>query len=202
MGCDTIEIQKEGSIMKKILMGFLAMFLFVGVVKAETSETLKEACQAEGLTCNHTDKAYDESLPSVYIFRGDGCPHCIALLQFMSTIADKYKINIVIYEVSKNKDNWNFYKKVGAKFKQNVSGYPFTVIGDKTIDGFETAETTGIEVEEAIKTLVETEEPYDVVADVLDDPVETISRGPVLAFIFGIIAVVGAVLGYRIMTKN
>ena len=190
--------------MKKILMGFLAMFLFVGVVKAETSETLKEACQAEGLTCNHTDKAYDESLPSVYIFRGDGCPHCIDLLEFMTTIADKYKVNIVVYEVKLDKDNWNFYKKVGAKFNKNVSGYPYTVIGDKTIDGFGTAETTGKEVEEAIKTLVDTKEPYDVVKDVLDDPVEdtTISRGPVLAFIFGIIAVIGAVLGYRIITKN
>ena len=82
--------------MKKLLWLFLVCFLFIGVGSAKEyeTETLKEACDIENLTCEHEDRVYDENLPNIYIFRGNGCPYCNRLLTFISSIADDYEVNI------------------------------------------------------------------------------------------------------------
>ena len=50
----------------------LTTFLWVQNVEAEIkTETLKEACETEELTCDFTEEEADDSLPNVYIFRGN-----------------------------------------------------------------------------------------------------------------------------------
>ena len=61
--------------MKKILFSLLCFFLILGVANAAVnSETLQDACETESLDCV-SSKEYDESLPNIYLFRGDGCPY-------------------------------------------------------------------------------------------------------------------------------
>ena len=187
----------------------LSTFFFIGVANAEVvTETLKEACDAEELTCDFEEKEPSEDLPNVYIFRGNGCGYCERLLTFLGTIAEEYqdKVNFVVYEVADNTDNWDLYEKVGAKFGDEVSGYPYMVIGTKVFNGY--ASSDDEEIVNEIETLISSDDPYDVVAEVesgnLDEvkTEEESSSGIVLAFIFGVIIVLILIMGYTLNKKS
>ena len=187
----------------------LSSFFFIGVANAEVvTETLKEACDAEELTCDFEEKEPSEDLPNIYIFRGNGCGYCQRLLTFLGTIAEEYqdKVNFVIYEVADNTDNWDLYEKVGAKFGDEVSGYPYMVIGTKVFNGY--ASSDDEEIIETIEEYAAEENPYDVVAEVesgnLDEvkTEEESSSGIVLAFIFGVVIVLILIMGYTLNKKS
>ena len=187
----------------------LSSFFFIGVANAEVvTETLKEACDAEELTCDFEEKEPSEDLPNVYIFRGNGCGYCERLLTFLGTIAEEYqdKVNFVVYEVADNTDNWDLYEKVGAKFGDEVSGYPYMVIGTKVFNGY--ASSDNEEIIETIEEYAAEENPYDVVAEVesgnLDEvkTEEESSSGIVLAFIFGVVIVLILIMGYTLNKKS
>ena len=188
----------------------LSSFFFIGVANAEVvTETLKEACDAEELTCDFEEKEPSEDLPNVYIFRGNGCGYCERLLTFLGTIAQEYqdKVNFVVYEVADNSDNWDFYEKVGAKFGDEVSGYPYMVIGTKVFNGY--ASSDDEEIIETIEEYAAEENPYDVVAEVesgnLDEvkiETENNATAVVLVFIFGVVIVLIVFAGYIINKKE
>ena len=187
----------------------LSSFFFIGVANAEVvTETLKEACDAEELTCDFEEKEPSEDLPNIYIFRGNGCGYCERLLTFLGTIAEEYqdKVNFVVYEVADNTDNWDLYEKVGAKFGDEVSGYPYMVIGTKVFNGY--ASSDDEEIIETIEEYAAEENPYDVVAEVesgnLDEvkTEEESSSGIVLAFIFGVVIVLILIMGYTLNKKS
>ena len=188
----------------------LSSFFFIGVANAEVvTETLKEACDAEELTCDFEEKEPSEDLPNVYIFRGNGCGYCERLLTFLGTIAEEYqdKVNFVVYEVADNTDNWDLYEKVGAKFGDEVSGYPYMVIGTKVFNGY--ASSDDEEIIETIEEYAAEENPYDVVAEVesgnLDEvkiETENNATAVVLVFIFGVVIVLIVFAGYIINKKE
>ena len=187
----------------------LSSFFFIGVANAEVvTETLKEACDTEELTCDFEEKEPSEDLPDIYIFRGNGCGYCQRLLTFLGTIAEEYqdKVNFVVYEVADNTDNWDLYEKVGAKFGVEVSGYPYMVIGTKVFNGY--ASSDDEEIIETIEEYAAEENPYDVVAEVesgnLDEvkTEEESSSGIVLAFIFGVVIVLILIMGYTLNKKS
>ena len=188
----------------------LSSCFFIGVANAEVvTETLKEACDAEELTCDFEEKEPSEDLPNVYIFRGNGCGYCERLLTFLGTIAEEYqdKVNFVVYEVADNTDNWDLYEKVGAKFGDEVSGYPYMVIGTKVFNGY--ASSDDEEIIETIEEYAAEENPYDVVAEVesgnLDEvkiETENNATAVVLVFIFGVVIVLILFAGYIINKKE
>ena len=185
-------------------------FLFTLNVNASVKgETLKEACEAEGLTCNFTEKDTSK-LPSVYVFRGTGCGYCKRLITHLASVYDEYsdKVNIVLYEVTSNQDNYALYEKVAAKFSDTVQGYPYLVIGKTKFDGY--ASSFDSDIKTALDNM--TSESYDVVAEVNagnTDVVEAESvsgeensnTGIVLAFIFGVVVVLGIIMGYSVRKK-
>ncbi len=185
-------------------------FLFTLNVNASVKgETLKEACEAEGLTCNFTEKDTSK-LPSVYVFRGTGCGYCKRLITHLASVYDEYsdKVNIVLYEVTSNQDNYALYEKVAAKFSDTVQGYPYLVIGKTKFDGY--ASSFDSDIKAALDNM--TSESYDVVAEVNagnTDVVEAESvsgeensnTGIVLAFIFGVVVVLGIIMGYSVKKK-
>jgi len=92
---------------------------------------------------------------NIYIFWGDGCPHCKHLAEFLgekqSEIGDK--ISLYTFEVWKNKNNLSFLKSFGKFLGENPKGVPYIIIGDKTYSGFsETDEETKQEIIDLIKT--------------------------------------------------
>lgn len=91
---------------------------------------------------------------NIYIFWGDGCPHCKHLAEFLgekqSEIGDK--ISLYTFEVWKDKNNLAFLKSFGKFLGENPKGVPYIIIGNKTYSGFsETDEETKQEIIDLIK---------------------------------------------------
>lgn len=83
---------------------------------------------------------------TIYLFHGDGCPHCAAEIEFLKELKAEYKdkINIVKYEVWKNDKNEALYEKVKEKLNTYPRGVPFTVVGEKFISGYSELSTKAI----------------------------------------------------------
>lgn len=78
-----------------------------------------------------------EDIITMYVFKGDSCPHCAAELKYLDTIKDNYKnLKIVEYEVWYNEENASLLEDVEKTFSIKRSGVPTTVIGNSIIQGF------------------------------------------------------------------
>jgi len=94
--------------LKKILYGLIIFFLFIVGVNA------KEV--------------------TVYLFYSDSCPHCREEKEFLSTIEDK--VNIEMYEVTKNQNNSDLLDLVKQSFNCTNNYVPYTVIGEVGLTGY------------------------------------------------------------------
>lgn len=83
------------------------------------------------LTSNALEKV------NLYLFYGDGCPHCAKEKEFLQTIEKKYDyVNIVEYEVWYNESNQDLLSKVKKELNCDNSYVPYTVIGTKGFTGY------------------------------------------------------------------
>ena len=91
-----------------------------------------------------------ENKVTLYLFHGDGCPHCAEEIKYLNGIKGKYKnLEIVKYEVWYNEENSEFLKSVKSAFGVDNSYVPATIIGDTLIMGY--SDNTGPKIERAIK---------------------------------------------------
>lgn len=75
---------------------------------------------------------------NIYLFYGDGCPHCAEEEEWFKTYLEKNKnIKIHRYEVWYDKDNQEKYSKVHEILNDKTSGIPYLVIGESVISGFD-----------------------------------------------------------------
>lgn len=104
--------------MKKVLLSFIVclMMVFGSVVKAET-----------------LPEVTDHEKVKIYIFRGNGCPHCETAVVEFYELGDKYDdyLEVVSYEVWENSDNSLLASAVAKSLGHNLTGVPFLVVGDK-----------------------------------------------------------------------
>ena len=105
---------------------------------------------------------------NVYIFRGEGCPHCEEALEFFDELSkdEEYSkmYNLKTYEVWYDEDNSALMKSVATALKEEVSGVPYIVIGTKTFAGY--ASSMSGQVKDAIKAAYEDDDYKDVVKEV------------------------------------
>lgn len=72
-----------------------------------------------------------------YLFYGNGCPHCAKEMQFLQEMQKDYSgLEIVAYEIYSNKDDALLLQKIGKSLDVDVSGVPFSVVGDKHFIGY------------------------------------------------------------------
>ena len=91
-----------------------------------------------------------ENKVTLYLFHGDGCPHCASEIEYLNRIEKKYNnLEIVKYEVWYDQDNSEFLNQVKESFGVNNPYVPTTVIGNTLITGF--SDSTGNKIERAIK---------------------------------------------------
>lgn len=103
----------------------------------------------------------------VYFFYGNGCPHCAKEMQFLQNLQKDYSnLDIITYEIYDNKDNALLLKKIGKSLNADVSGVPFSVIGEKYFIGYAEG-ITSEEIRFKIKECNESKCP-DVVANVIN----------------------------------
>ena len=126
--------------------------------------TSKQSQGTEFAFNHESDIDLSSNKPNIYIFWGDGCPHCKALAKFISKLPaeTKDKINIYSFEVWSDKDNKSFMKNFGKFLDQDVSGVPFTVIGDKIFDGYSSGDTkTDQQILDAINAIIKNQGSTD-----------------------------------------
>ena len=176
-----------------VLLTVLMLVLPLGYVSAKTEENGDTAAEKV----------------KIYVFYGDGCPHCAELHEFLDELeADaKYntKFSVVDYEVWYNEKNEKLMQKVAEHFKDNVSGVPYFVIGEKRFTGFSSDDKT--EIKNLIKTLYGSEDYKDIVSTIgtgdVDAEEETDDKDNNLIgiIILGVI-VVGVITIIVISNKN
>lgn len=105
------------------------------------------------------------SRKNVYIFKGDGCPHCEEALEFFQDlINDKDytdKFDLVEYEVWKNKDNASFADVVAKELGEEMDGVPYIIIGDESFSGFSSSMSN--QIKDAIDEFYNDDEATSVV---------------------------------------
>lgn len=92
----------------------------------------------------------------LYLFHGDGCPHCAEEIKFLDNIKDDYSnLEIIKYEVWYNEENAVMLQDIEEKLNINRSGVPTTIIGSTVIKGYN--ESIGNKIVRAIKFYEENE---------------------------------------------
>ena len=91
---------------------------------------------------------------NVYVFYGQGCPHCEDLEKYLDELSqdDNYKdkFNVVKYETWYEPDNKTLMNKVSDYLNANATGVPFYIIGDFYKVGFPNPASTEEKVIEAV----------------------------------------------------
>ncbi len=90
----------------------------------------------------------------VYFFWAIGCPHCESEKPFLEALArEKEYMTVHDFEVTQNAQNVDLIKKVGKELMVNVSGVPFTVVGDEYFVGWQSAESTGQAIAQKVEEM-------------------------------------------------
>lgn len=113
-----------------------------------------------------TDKKETKKV-NVYLFRGDGCPHCKEAEEWFDELKkdeeySKY-YELVDYEVWYNEDNASLMEKVAKDLGTEANGVPFIVVGEKYFSGF--SQDMAKDIKAAIKDQYNNKDYKDVVKD-------------------------------------
>ena len=133
------------------------------------------------------DKKVDDGKVNLYLFRGEGCPHCADEEEWLNSIKEDYKgkLNIYEYEVWYDKSNAKLMEEVAKRFDTEAKGVPFTIIGNKYYSGF--SEAIESDMENTICDYLEIKNSSEVKIPILGKVnMRTVSI-PVVAVILGLI---------------
>lgn len=119
------------------------------------------------LLCMPTIKAAEKI--DLYLFYGDGCPHCAHEKEFLETMKTKYEnLEIHTYETWYNSENNTLMTRVKNALGTENKGVPYTVIGKTGYTGYN--ENIGYQIENKLKNYNSEEE--SIVEKVLANPEE------------------------------
>lgn len=107
---------------------------------------------------------------SVYVFYGDGCPHCHKAFEFFEDIEDEYGqyFNLVKYETWYSHRNNKMMASVADALKTDTEnlGVPYIIIGDKTFLGY--SESYNEDIKKAIVDAYNDDKYIDKVKPVIN----------------------------------
>ena len=136
---------------KYILLVFVMFFLFIPNTTAEEKVTL-------------------------YLFWGDGCPHCAAEQEYFNTLQEEFpNLEIVKYEVWHNEENQQLLNQIATKTEKSFTGVPVTIIGQTIITGFSTS--TEQELRRTVSYYSENTH-HDIVQEIKDGTYEQTAEIP------------------------
>ena len=134
-----------------------------------------------------------EGKVKVYLFRGEGCPHCEEAVEFFGSLESDVtsRFELIQYEVWNDEANNQLMKDVASKLDDEVSGVPYIVVGDQTFHGY--TDEIGEEIVNTINEYYEN----GVFIDVLDGmTIEKTNNNndAIIVGVFVAVVVIGAVL--------
>ncbi len=96
--------------------------------------------------------AQNDDVVNVYFFWGDGCPHCAHEKPFLEKLEQEDpQVKVHSYEVWGSEENRQLMVDFGKKLDVEVSGVPFTVVGEKHFIGWLSEDHTGEQIKEAVE---------------------------------------------------
>ena len=114
---------------------------------------------------------------NIYFFWGQGCPHCEREKGFLAELEDKYpQITVRDFEVWKSAENRRILIDLGKALNVDVSGVPFTVVGDKHFVGWYDKDSTGAAIEAAAITATE-QGCVDIAAGIINPEINPQENG-------------------------
>ena len=129
---------------KKLLLLFLFVIIFPVSVKAD-------------------------NVVNMYLFYGDGCPHCAEEEKFLDSYLKKEKnAKLIKYEIWHSEENREILIKVQDKLNNHESGVPYLIIGDKVIVGYLNG-TTDINIKKYVDKYKKDKKYEDTVGKILKD---------------------------------
>lgn len=101
--------------------------------------------------------AKEENSVTLYLFHGDGCPHCASEIEFLDSIKDDYSnFKVEEFEVWYHSENEELMEQVKSALGVKKNGVPFTVIGNTYIYGYQEG-ATDAKIKRAIEYYQENE---------------------------------------------
>lgn len=101
---------------------------------------------------------------NLYLFWGDGCPHCAAEEELLTDLEKEYEnLSVTKYEVWYHSENNAFLQQIASSTERTFRGVPVTIIGQTVITGFSTE--TEQEIRRAINYYSENEH-HDIVQEI------------------------------------
>ena len=101
---------------------------------------------------------------NLYLFFGEGCPHCAMEKEYLKELKKEYKeLNVIKYEVWYNEENSSFLKQIANETNKSLTGVPVTIIGQTIITGFK--ESTEQQIKRAIDYYLENDH-QDIVQEI------------------------------------
>ena len=167
--------------MKKFLFLVLFISLIIPVNILALSKDYKDRVY------DLVDKKVEDGKVNLYLFRGEGCPHCADEEEWLNSIKEDYKgkLNIYEYEVWYDKENAKLMEEVAKRFDTEANGVPFTIIGDKYYSG--SSEAIESDMENTICDYLEIKNNSEVKMPILGKVnMRTVSI-PMVAVILGLI---------------
>lgn len=130
--------------MKNIIKIILPIFLFIGLFSIIPTN------------------AYATDNLNIYLFWGNGCPHCAKEKAYFAEILPDYpNVKFNTYEIYGSQENVNLMQKTADRLNVNASGVPFLIIGDKEFVGYAEG-TTDKEIKDRLQYCTENSCPDSV----------------------------------------
>ncbi|PIO07553.1 hypothetical protein COU59_03290 [Candidatus Pacearchaeota archaeon CG10_big_fil_rev_8_21_14_0_10_34_12] len=101
----------------------------------------------------------------IYLFHGQGCPHCAVLISFLDEIKEDYNLNIHEYEIYFNQTNRKIFEQFTEAFGTEIQGVPTLFIDNQVFVGYNSQ--IGQQIKDTINFCSENlcEDPLNNVAD-------------------------------------
>ena len=93
----------------------------------------------------------DAKSMNMYLFYGDGCPHCAALEKYLNKKVNNKDLKLYKYEVWNNSHNQDLWVKVQEAVEVEARGVPYFVVGDEVVQGYNDTPAYERKIDNAIK---------------------------------------------------
>lgn len=137
--------------MKNKIIVLITVILSISIVVL-ISNNMKDNKEIKLTDMTEKNISYSKEKINIYLFYGEGCPHCEELKNYLNSLDNKEKsyFDIYTFEVWNNSTNQQFMKESAKSLNKEVSGVPFLIIGNKTFEGYN--ESMNIKIKKTIKT--------------------------------------------------
>lgn len=152
------------SLLVVLFILFIGIFIITKLSTKEITFTLEDMSLEE--------VTFKKDQVNLYLFYGDGCPHCEELIQYLNTLPNhlKKQVNLYTFEVWYTETSYQLLMDIGAALDVTPKNIPFLVIGDTYYEGFKKEEEK--EIKKAIQEYIQRKNRKDTFKEYIQSKTE------------------------------